>query len=228
MLEDERTEAEPSSVRFTEQMKGFVTRDAADPRAGYEAAKQRDEKFMFELTVEAPDIDAFVADPTHSGTARGYVEADALGGRADVEQGWVNLFTGTGDASKDRRMLYRLWVTPAGGAPVTVMGVKEVHDDPGFDIWEDTTTLFVQILDGHVPPGDTGSESGHLPPEDPRVRGAGILRILPLDFAKQLTTFRTTGPGGAAAISRFGALFFGEVWGAYAGLAKDDSAPETP
>ena len=217
--------AESTSVRFTEQMKGFVTLDAADPRAGYEAAKERDEAFMFELTVEAPDIDAFVADPTHAGTARGFVDADVLGGRVSVDRGFVNLFTGTGDGSKDRRMLYRLWLTPAGGSPITMVGVKEVHDDPGFDIWADTTTLFVQLLDGHVPPGDAGTESGHLPADDPRVKGAGILRILTLDFAKQLTTFRTDGPGGAAAIARFGALFFGQVWGTYAHLASEESSP---
>lgn len=224
MPEDESARPEPTSVRFTEQMKGFVTRESADPRTGAEIARERDERFMFELTVTAPDIDVFAADPTHAGTAAGFVDADVLGGRATVEQGWVNLFTGTGDGGEDRRMLYRLWLTSADGEPVTVVGVKEVHDDPGFDIWEDTTTLFVQLIEGHVAPGDAGVESGHLAAGDPRVRGAGVLRILPLDFARQLTTFRTTGPGGAGAIARFGALFFGEVWGAYAALAKEDAS----
>jgi cholesterol oxidase len=224
MSEDQPTAAEPTSVRFTEQMKGFVTQDAADPRVGYEAAKERDEKFMFELTVTAPDIDEFVADPTHAGTAEGFVEAEIVDGRSAVEQGWVNLFTGAGDGAKDRRMLYRLWLSSAQGEAVTVMGVKEVHDDPGFDIWDDTTTLFVQVLEGHIPPGDAAVESGHLPHDDPRVRGAGILRILPLDFAKQMTTFRSTGPGGAGAIARFGILFFGEVWGTYARLAVQDES----
>lgn len=228
MPDDEPTSpesaAEPTSVRFTEQMKGYVTREATDPRAGYELAQERGEKFMFELTVTAPDIDAFVADPTHAGTAAGYVEADALGGRATVEQGWVNLFTGTGGDARDQRMLYRLWLTTTAGDAVTSVGVKEVHDDPGFDIWEDTTTLFVQLMEGHVSPGDAAVESGHLPADDPRIIGAGILRILPLDFAKQMTTFRTTGPGGIAAIARFGSLFFGEVWSTYApSAAKDES-----
>lgn len=223
MPEDESVHPEPTSVRFTEQMKGFVSRAGGDPRSAYTEAQARDEKFMFELTVEAPDIDAFAADPTHAGTATGYVEADVLGGRASVEQGWVNLFTGTGDDAKGRRMLYRLWLTSADGEALTMAGVKEVHDDPGFDLWEDTTTLFVQLLAGHVPPGDAGSESGHLPGDDPRVRGAGVLRILPLDFAKQLTTFRTTGPGGMGAVARFGSLFFGEVWKAYAALAKEEA-----
>ena len=77
-----------------------------------------------------------------------------------------------------------------------MLGFKDVHDDPGFDLWDDTTTLYVQLLTGHVPPPETG-ELGELHPVgDAGVAGAGVLRIKPLDFAKQMTTFRTTGPGG--------------------------------
>ena len=38
------------------------------------------------------DIDRFIADREHPGSAAGYVECDALGGRLDVEQGLFNLF----------------------------------------------------------------------------------------------------------------------------------------
>lgn len=220
-------EAEPAgttSVRFTEQMKGFVARGDGDPRSGYERARSSGDEFMFELTVTAPDIDAFAADPAHPATASGFVDAAVLGGRADVREGWVNLFVGP-EGSREQRMLYRLWVDTSGGEPVTVAGFKEVRDDPGFDIWEDTTTLFVQLLAGHIPPGDAAGEGMHLPPDDERVLGAGILRIKTADFAKQMTTFRTEGPGGLAAIARFGSLFFGEVWSTYARSAdKGDGA----
>ena len=159
-----------------------------------------------------------MADPTHAGRAVGYVEADVFGGRVEVQQGWFNLFVATGRGS-DRRMLYRLWLTPEGGADFTLVGYKDVHDDPGFDLWEDTTTLFVQLLDGHVPPGDAAAGSGLLPAGDARVRGAGILRIAPLDFARQLTTFAADGPKGIAAVVEFGELFLGDLWGTYAKLA---------
>ncbi len=207
-----------TTVRFTEQMKGFVKLDASDPRDAYEDARILDEKFMFELTIETTDIDAFVADPAHAGSATGYVEADILGGRAPVERGWFNLFVQPGDA-QDRRMIYRLWLTVDSGATFTVLGFKDVHDDPGFDLWEDTTTLYVQLLTGHVPPPDGGELGELLPVGDPGVAGAGVLRIKPLDFAKQMTTFRTTGPGGAAAVGAFGGLFLGQLWDTYAALA---------
>jgi len=47
------------------------------------------------------------------------------------------------------------------------------------------------------------------------VRAAGMLVIKPLDFAKQLTTFRTDGPAGIAALAAFGRLFLGELWRVY-------------
>ena len=37
--------------------------------------------------------------------------------------------------------------------------------------------------------------------------GAGLLRILPQDFARQLTTFRAAGAGPVASMARFGAFF---------------------
>jgi cholesterol oxidase len=207
-----------TTVRFTEQMKGFVKLDASDPKDAYEDARVLDEKFMFELTIETSDIDGFVSDPAHPGSASGYVDADIFGGRVPVERGWFNLFVQP-ENTAERRMIYRLWLTLDSGAPFTVLGFKDVHDDPGFDLWEDTTTLYVQLLTGHVPP-PAGGELGELHPVgDPAVAGAGILRIKPLDFAKQMTTFRTTGPGGTAAVADFGQLFLGQLWDTYAALA---------
>ncbi|WP_438853530.1 GMC oxidoreductase [Agromyces sp. M3QZ16-3] len=210
----------PTSVAFTEQMKGFFVLGEGDPRSAAEDARVRDERMMFELTITAPDIDAFVEGEAHEGVATGYLESDALGGRQEVERGWFNLFVATGSAD-DRLMKYRLWLTTDAGSPVTFVGVKDVHDDPGFDLWEDTTTLFVQVLDGHVPPPADVSETGLLDPSDPAVLGAGVLRIHPVDFAEQLTTFATTGPEGASAIARFGALFLGRLWSTYRRMAKE-------
>jgi cholesterol oxidase len=48
---------------------------------------------------------------------------------------------------------------------------------------------------------------------------AGIIRITPLKFARQLTTFRARGPTAAASViglARFGALFAGGLWDVYA------------
>ena len=215
--------ATPTSVAFTEQMTGFFLLGAGDPRSAYEDARVRDERMMFELTITAPDIDEFVSGDEHEGTAAGYLDSDALGGRLPVERGWFNLFVQSGDLD-ERIMKYRLWLTTEGGSPVTFVGFKDVRDDPGFDLWDDTTTLFVQVLDGHVPPGADVAATGLLDPADPSVLGAGVLRIRPLDFAEQMTTFTTTGPGGAQAIARFGGLFLGRLWSTYGRLARQEDA----
>ncbi len=159
---------------------------------------------MFHLTITADDVDGFVADPAHLGRATGYVECDLLGGRLPVQRGWFNLFTRDADPAR-RRMLYRLLLADAGGNPLTLVGHKDVHDDPGFDVWRDTSTLYVRLHAGHSDP------SG----EDGPVVAAGIITIHIPDFLRQLTTFRTDGPQPAHAMEAFGRLFLGELWDVY-------------
>ena len=183
------------SVRFTEQMKGYLALGESDPMEGWREARLLGHRFMFELTIEVPDMDTFVEAGDHPGTAVGWVHCDLLGGRLTVERGWFNLFVATA-AADTREMRYRLWLTDLGGAPVTLYGFKEVRDDPGVDLWKDTSTLYVTLRRGHVPPN-----------EDGEVIGAGMLRILPQDFARQLTTFRAGGRGPVASMARFGAFF---------------------
>ncbi|MER8027174.1 hypothetical protein, partial [Glutamicibacter protophormiae] len=51
--------------------------------------------------------------------------------------------------------------------------------------------------------------------EDPAVLGSGVLYIEPLDFARQLTTFRAQGPRKLQALSAFGGLFLGSLYRSY-------------
>jgi cholesterol oxidase len=200
----------PNSVSFTEQMHGWFSAGVADPATGRSLGRDRSRRMMFELTITAPDIDAFVRDPSHPATAEGYVLADQFGGRLPVERGWFNLFVKDGPEGDGRKMLYRLWLRDPGGTPLTFLGHKDVRNDPGFDVWADTTTLYVTVLRGHVPPP---SDSTDNRPE--AVAGAGILYIRPWDFARQLSTFRATGPAPASALAAFGRVFLGELWTVY-------------
>ena len=74
--------------------------------------------------------------------ANGTVTYEPLGGRRPVERGWFNLFTIPEDPTR-RSMRYRLHFSDPGGNPATFVGVKDVHDDRGADVWADTTTLRV-------------------------------------------------------------------------------------
>ncbi|HEX9994298.1 MAG TPA: patatin-like phospholipase family protein [Acidimicrobiales bacterium] len=198
----------PVGVRFTEHMAGPAALDESDPVTGRLRGEADGTRLGFRLTISVDDLDRFVTDPELAATAVGSVECEALGGRLPVERGEFNLFVDEGDPA-DKRMLYRLWFRDAAGHRLRLDGHKLVHDEPGLDVWRDTTTLYTTVSRL----GDDGEAS-----DGPPVM-AGVLRITPASFARQLTTFRATAPTAAArarAISRFGRLFVGSLWDVYA------------
>jgi cholesterol oxidase len=208
--------AQASGLLFTEQMKGFVALGVDDPQTGHDQGKQSKDRLMFELTISVDDVDRFVAEPGHQGSAEGYVDSDLLGGRLEVERGWFNLFVEDDDPDQ-RQMRYRLWLSGPGGNPMTFVGVKEVRDETGLDVWRDTSTLYVRILDGHHEPPADGRDD-----EDAAVLAAGIITIHIPDFMKQLTTFRTWGESPMGAMEGFGRLFLGQLWDVYGRFFRDD------
>jgi cholesterol oxidase len=192
-----------TSLSFTEEMKGFITYGERDPRIG-ELADGRI-PLAFRLTITANDVERFLTEPGHTAAAEGWVDARGHGGRREVERGWFNLFVP--DGGEDRRLMkYRLYFTDGAGRPLTLAGHKNVLHGPPTRIWPDTSTLYVRLLEGHV-----AEEAEDGAP----VAGAGVLHIQLSDFARQLTTFRTSGPDGLETLLRFGRFFAGELWEVY-------------
>ena len=200
-------------LEFTEEMKGFFSFDETDFQKGFTDGKAGRGAIMFHLTIGTDDTYAFVADPDHTCPAVGYVQSDVLGGRLPVERGVFNLFVAAGveNGEPARHMRYRLWFYDSVGHPLTLSGFKDIgHPAGAFSslgaVWSETTTLYTRILAGHVEDG--GDDAATL-------IGSGIIHILPLDFAHQLTTFRVKGPGWAGrlgAFRSFGGLFMGPLW----------------
>ncbi len=183
------------SVHFTEEMAGFVALGAPDFAAGYHNGKEAGTRIRFHLTIGTHDLDAYLADPQHTCDAMGYVVAPAFGGEhLPVVRGTFNLFA-PGTSPGRTLMRYRLWFFAGDdGRPLTFVGFKDVGNDPGLNVWRDTTCLFTRILDGHVEPGGDDAV-----PE----RARGLVLIEPAMFARQLTTFR----GHPVAVARFGWMF---------------------
>jgi predicted acylesterase/phospholipase RssA len=198
-----------TSVRFTEEMTGSVQLGGSDPADVRRRGGSRDlHPMTFHLTIDTGDLSRFMVDPEHAATAVGWVEYQPFGGRRPVEHGEFNLFVNQEDP-RDKRMLYRLTFTTADGRPLTLAGHKVITDNTGLDAWPDTTTLYTRILEGHLGPAQF---------ERATVVAAGILRIRPAMFARQLTTFRASGPSLRArtkALARFGRLFTGALWDVY-------------
>jgi len=200
-------------LQFTEEMKGFFTFDEVNFEQGFARGRTSESGVMFHLTIGTEDTFAFINDPNHLAPAVGYVESDVLGGRLPVERGVFNLFVDAGVQNEEpaRHMLYRLWFADAAGNPLTLTGFKDIKHPAAAvsrftDAWKETTTLYTKILAGHVEVGDDDSAP---------LIGAGIVHILPLDFGRQLTSLRVSGPGLAGrlkAFTAFGAMFMGQLW----------------
>jgi cholesterol oxidase len=223
-------------LSFTEEMKGFFAFGEADYERGFERGRAAGWGLMFRLTIVIDDTYAFVADPAHLATATGFITSDALGGTCPVERGEFNLFMDAGEVNGEpaRHMRYRLWFRDAAGHPLTLSGVKEISHPAAAsrlaDVWRETTTLYARLSSGWVDEnisaaGRTDSVDSTDPvdstdsvPErtdQARLVGAGILHLQPLDFARQLSTFRVAGPDvrdRAQALVAFGRLFVGQLW----------------
>jgi predicted acylesterase/phospholipase RssA len=196
-------------LQFTEDMKGFVAPGEKDYELGFKKGKQEAITASFHLTIKMEGVNRFIANPQHEAAAEGYIECAAFGGRRPVGDGKFNLLVDDADPRR-KTMYYRLWFEDDKGRPLTLLGFKDVKDDPGFDTWSDTTTLYTRILEGHRSKDEDGGA---------KVLAAGILRLSLQDFLKELTTFRVEGPTLAdrtATLARFGRLFAGKLWDVYA------------
>jgi cholesterol oxidase len=152
---------EEVTVQFTEEMKGEVLLDGDRS------------PLMFRLTIHIPNLKLFFLDPQERGTADGYIECEALGGKLPVENGIFHLFVDAEEPdSFVKFMRYELPFKDSKGKKRMLVGHKVVQDDGIIHIWRDTSTLFYSIDDGA---------------ED-------TLHIQLLDFIRQMFSFKTTGP----------------------------------
>jgi cholesterol oxidase len=197
-------------------MRGWFAFGTSNYQAGFESGRAARSALMFRLTIATDDVHRFIEDPSHRSAASGWIKSDVLGGhRLRVEEGTFHLFVDEGPASK--QMLYRLFFSDAVGRPLTLAGFKDIHTHQLTAVWPETTTLYTRILTGHVQEDN----------EDPAALvGCGILRILPTDFAWQMTTFRARGPDGSAGLgglAAFGKFFVGQLWEVYGPAGSPES-----
>ncbi|WP_051469942.1 GMC family oxidoreductase N-terminal domain-containing protein [Fischerella sp. PCC 9605] len=201
------TEAAKVGIQFTETMRSFFSTQVKDD---YQKAAQQGKKdnssLEFTVTVIADDLEVLLNDPNHPAKIVGTVKALAIS--ADpltVTNGKFNLFVQEQDQPDTRQMRYRMYMTAETGQTYYFEGFKQIHDDPGFDVWSDTTTLYITVYEG---------DSSNNP-----VLGKGILKIQPVDFIKQMTTLKVTNAENRwqqlQAIDRFSRFFAGTLTEVY-------------
>ncbi len=190
-------------ITFDETMAGAFALDCTEPEAGAEAGKKAGTSLAMHASVAIPDLDAFIADPRHLGGLKGSIDFAPLGEGLPAETGVFNLFSPAEEPGM-KYMVYEL-AFQHGGEPRYLAGRKHVHDDPGFDLWSDTTTLFTRLHAGR---------DATAP-----VIGAGVLRLDMGDFMKLMSTIKVIGAKSAkqraAAVTKFGSFFMGELWETY-------------
>ncbi len=190
-------------ITFRETMAGPFALDVTDPEAGRRKGEQERTELALHATVHIHDIERFANDPDHSGVLSAHIDFPPFGRNIPASKGVFNLFTPADEPG------LKLMVYEAGfehdGTSYYLAGKKEVRDDPGFDLWEDTTTLYTRLHQGT-------DEAGP-------VVGAGILTLGAADLARLVSTMRATGTDAmgdkAKALGAFGRLFLSELWDTY-------------
>ncbi|MBC7450369.1 MAG: GMC family oxidoreductase [Cytophagales bacterium] len=196
-----------TGIAFTEKMKGFFSlNETGDYRKGFELGKAAQTPFEFILTIRSEEVDAFVDIPEHKAEMFGIVNAPALSSfPLSVTEGTFNLFVDQSSDKKNKRMSYNMCLNSVEGKKYYFAGYKSVIDEKGFDVWTDTSTLYITLSDG--------------PDANATLLAKGILHIAMDDFAKQMTTMKAVHPSsaasGAAALLKFGKVFLGSLKDVY-------------
>jgi hypothetical protein len=136
-----------------------------------------------------------------------------------VQRGEFELFPrAAGDA---RRLRYRLWLRDPGGSGWFLRGTKLVVNEAGGGlvgrVWTETTTLYVVLVP--LPDDSSGPR--------PASSYAGVVRVRPRDFLRQLGSLRgEPGPGGGIrAVGRLVSAFWSVVAEVYLRGGTPDFAP---
>ncbi|QRR01488.1 GMC family oxidoreductase N-terminal domain-containing protein [Dyadobacter sandarakinus] len=189
------------AVQFTETMRGYFS---LVEKSGFDEAflkgKEAGSPMLFTLTIQTGDIESFVSNPMHEGRMAGTVIAPALSSEPlTTSDGIFNLMIDKSTTSTDKLMQYQMVLNSHNGEQFYFVGYKLMHNDPGLDVWNDTTKLFVTLYKGMAPGGD--------------LIGKGILQIVPSDLVTQIATVRalnaTTPYQSLEAITIF-SQFFGQ------------------
>lgn len=192
-------------ISFRETMSGAFSLGETEPETGATKGERENTSLAMHAQVEIDDIDRFISDAAHRGAIMGSIDFSPLGKAMPSTSGVFNLFY-PAEAPRTKYMIYELGFAHLG-KDYYLAGKKVVRDDPGFDIWKDTTTLYTRLHEGKDSNGP--------------VLGSGVLSLDAVELTRLLATLRPVNAASAAekihAISSFGKFFLGELWETYAG-----------
>lgn len=188
-------------------MKGFFSpEEKTDFQEGFKKGKAANGSghFEFVLTVISRDVEKMVNDPAHKASIFGTMLAPCLSPEPiSATEGTFQLFVKDPEKPDVLYMKYKMKLFTQEGEEYFFDGYKVVRDDKGFDMWSDTTTLYITVYEK----------------DGMTVKGKGILKIAPTDFMKQITTVQAIGTQNfvekAKAIAMFTQFFSKKVMETY-------------
>src|ERR1700710_1004486 len=134
-------------ISFREVMSGGFVLGATDPADGETRGRAEGSEMTLHGAIDIDDIDRFIAEADHPGTLTGTLDFTPFGdGMAAGPGGIFNLFSPTSDP-KLKLMVYEMGFQH-GGKSYYLAGQKDVRQDPIFDLWKATTTLFSKLHEG--------------------------------------------------------------------------------
>ncbi|MEX2435904.1 MAG: patatin-like phospholipase family protein, partial [Balneolaceae bacterium] len=198
-------------IAFREKMEGWFSLDTEKPEEGEEKGKEKNTQLSLNAAIYIRNLPEFMKDPMSAGTMTGHISFEPFDEYLPAREGVFNLFVDSKDPNT-KWMIYEMQFNYKG-APYYLAGKKIVRDDPGFDLWEDTTTLLVQLHEGKDKTGP--------------VAGSGVLKLSKSELFRLLRTLHTIDARDAAEkfnlIANFGAFFLGELWDSYKGIINKPS-----
>lgn len=211
-----------TSLEFCERMAGFFvakkfTLKPSMPMAQEDFQKESDRidklPFEFNLKIQVPDLEKFHLDNGTPSRVSGTVTDIRFGDELPILEGHFHLFTRPAasphlDTAKE--MHYTLFFQDREEKKWTLFGFKDVIKENATELWEQTTTLYYYLWEGHSTYENFGEK---------QVQGVGVLRISLKDFIKQIGSFKTNASSAVAdkeAILRYFKDFLGNLWEVYA------------
>ena len=181
-------------------------RDGPGDRRGARA-RQLGQRLMFHLTITAEDVDRVRRRPAAPGTATGLGRVRRCSAAGCRSSGAGSTCSPARARPDSRRMLYRLHFTDAGGNPLTLVGHKDVHDDPGATCGGTPRRCSSRCSPDTSPPA--AAEDGAR--WSPRVSSRSTC---PTSSGSSRPS-APRAPDRRTAMEEFGRLFLGQLWDVY-------------
>jgi cholesterol oxidase len=195
-------------ISFREVMSGGFALGATDPADGEKRGRAEGSEMTMHGAIDIQDLDRFLAEADHPGALTGTLDFTPFGDGLAATSGIFNLFSPTGDP-KLKLMVYEMGIQH-GGKDYYLAGQKDVRQDPIFDLWKATTTLYSTLHEGTDKSGP--------------VVGAGILTLGVKQLIQLMATMKAPGATSftetSEAMAKFGRFFLGELWDTYVRHAK--------